>query len=84
MTMRIERPMSNVHAIPEQGKILSNGAIVLEYDHDHLKALCLWKNGHDPYVIWSIDQVTGEPYRGHYFIDLEQAAEVWFGRKGRR
>jgi hypothetical protein len=75
---------ANVFAIPEQGTVLSNGAIVIEYDSDHQKALCLWKNSRDPYVIWAIDQVTGEPYRGHYFTTLDVAVEAWMGRKGRR
>jgi len=78
------RTAANVFTVPEQGTILSNGAIVIEYDSGHQKALCLWKNNRDPYVIWSIDQVTGEPYRGHYFADLAVAVEAWMGRKGRR
>lgn len=68
----------------EPGQTLSNGAIVIEYDDDHQKVLAVWEGNRDPFVIWAIDQVTGEPYRGNYFTHLDSAIEIWFNRHGRR
>ena len=61
------------------GKVLTNGARVLDYSNTRLLAFAPDQSPIHPFVIWYYD-VTDEgitPYSGNYFDSIISAMEAW-------